>query len=181
MAAQAMRVYLRDVIGVADTVGANANARRIAIQDEGLTVIDDFLEFDDEGIKTLCSSVRKPGGNIPDPANPGQFIPNQGHSISAISERRMKQATYVAKIYNLINRVIDLNTMSRDRLRMYDEYRKMIKEHEDPERLPEVSKSFGIVKAMDLIPAHLRERLGVRKIPLSYVIRENVLPSPVQP
>ena len=180
MAANAMRVYLRDVIGVTDVTGGNVGLRRVAVQDEGLVVIDDFLEFDEEGIKALCSSVRKPGGTIDDLANPGTLIPNLGYSISAIAERRMKQATYVARIYNMINRVIDLNTMSRNRLRLYDDYRRMLEEHEDPERLPEVSKSFGIVKAMDLLPGHLRERLGVRKIPLSYVIRENVLPAPVQ-
>ena len=180
-AANAMRTYLRDVIGIADmTVGA-ANQRRVAVQEEGLELIEDFLEFDEEGIKVLCNSVRKPGGTIQDPTDATRVIPNPGFSISAISERRMKQATYVARIYNLINRVIDHNTMSRERLRFYDEYKRMVEDHEDPERLPEVSKSFGIVKAMDLVPGHLRNRLGVRKIPLSYVIRDNVLPAPIEP
>ena len=35
-----------------------------------------------------------------------------------------------------------------------------------------VSKTFGIMKAMDLIPNHLRDRLGVRKVFLAYAIRD---------
>ena len=44
-----MRTYLRDVIGITDVVGVAgvaANSRRVAVQDEGLNVIEDFLEFD---------------------------------------------------------------------------------------------------------------------------------------
>jgi hypothetical protein len=52
----AMRTYLRDVIGIIDPV-----ERRQAVQDEGLAVLSDFVEFDKDGIETLCASVRKPG------------------------------------------------------------------------------------------------------------------------
>ena len=176
MAANAMRTYLRDVIGITDVVGVAgvaANSRRVAVQDEGLNVIEDFLEFDEDGIKVLCSSVRKPGGQMVDPANAEAMIVNPGYSISAISERRMKQAVYVASIYNMINRVIDHNSMDRTHLRLYSEYKALIEDHEDPERFPEVSCTFGIVKAMDLVPSHLRNRLGIRKVPLSYVIRDD--------
>ena len=33
---------------------------------------------------------------------------------------------------------------------------------------------------MELVPRHLYERLGVRKVPLSYVIQENFQPDPVE-
>ena len=62
MDAAAIRTYLRNVIGVLDPM-----KRRQAIQDEGLGVITDFVEFDKEGIETLCLSVRKPGGTIANP------------------------------------------------------------------------------------------------------------------
>ena len=53
-AAASMRTYLRDTIGIADSTGGNINARREAIQSEGLGVIEDFVEFhDDDGIKTF--------------------------------------------------------------------------------------------------------------------------------
>ena len=170
-----MRTYLRDIIGVPDPI-----ERRQAIQDEGLGVIADFAEFEKEDIETLCTSIRKPGGTIPNPnagaANAPATIPNPGFSISAICEKRLIAAAYTAKIYDMIGRNIDHHTMNRERLKLFDAHRLLIKQHEDPEKLPQVSKTFGIVKAMDLVPGHLRERLGVRGVALSYVIREPSAP-----
>ena len=111
-----MRTYPRDIIGVADVPGGTANLRRVAVQEEGLGVIDDFIEFTEDDIQTLCQSVRKPGGTIPHPTNVGATLPNPGFSISAISEKRMKLAAYAASIYDMIGRPIDHQTMNRDRL-----------------------------------------------------------------
>ena len=179
-AANAMRTYLRDIIGIADIPG-DANARRVAVQEEGLNTIDDLIEFDDEGIQTLCQSVRKPGGTIVDPADATRRIPNPGYSIPAICEKRLKAAAYGARMYNMTGRTITHASLDRDRLRKFEQHRQLVKEHEDPEKLPEVSRSFGIMKAMDLVPTHLRDRLGVNKVPLSYVIRDDVIPPALQP
>ena len=171
-----MRTYLRDIIGVADSVGTNPAARRVAIQEEGLSVLTDLLEFDDAGIKTLCSSVRKPGGLITDPNDANRQIVDPGFSIPAICEKRLKWAVYGAKMYRLISRPIGHDSLNRARLKGFERHSILMTEHEDPEKLPVVSKTFGIVKAMDLVPGHLRDRLGSRKVPLAYVIRENVQP-----
>ena len=174
-----MRTFLRDVIGVADAQGGDPAARRVAIQDEGLQDITDLVEFDDDGIKSLCSSVRKPGGLIDDPNNPGRHIANPGFNIPAICEKRLKLACYAAKSYALIGRTINQDSLSRARLKLFEQHRKLIEEHDDPDKMPSVDKSFGIIKAMDLLPSHLRDRLGVRKIPLSYVIHDEVAPAPI--
>ena len=167
------RTYLRDVIGVTDP-----RERREAVQEQGLETITNFLEFDKDGIETLCASVRKPGGTIVNPnanvAGAPATIPNPGYSIPAISEKRLIAAAYTANLYDMIGRDITVNTMSRSRLEAFEKHHALIKEHEDPEKLPMVSRTFGIVKAMDLVPSHLRDRLGVRKVPLAYVIRSTV-------
>ena len=100
-----MRTILRDVIGILDPVG-----RREAIQAKGLNIISDFAEFDKEDIETLYSSVRKPGGAIPNP-NAGEAgqpatIPSPGHSIPPICEKRMILTAFTAKIYRSIGREI---------------------------------------------------------------------------
>ena len=53
MAANAaqMRNFLKDVIGIADVVGANTGARREAVREEGLETINDLIEFDDKHLK----------------------------------------------------------------------------------------------------------------------------------
>ena len=79
-----MRVYLRDVIGVADVTVGGSGARRKAIQSEDMNVIEDLLQFDDEVIKTLCNSVQKPGGNITYPTNANVRFPNPGINIPVI-------------------------------------------------------------------------------------------------
>jgi len=160
----AMRTYLRDTIGVIDVPGPNPAARRIAIQEEGLSVIEDLLEFDDSGIKTLCASVRKPGGMIRDPNDLNRQIVAPGFHIPAICEKRLKWAAYGAKIYDMIGRTVNYDSLGRNRLKALERHSTLMKEHEDPEKLPVVTKTFGIVKAMDLLPSHLRDRLGARKV-----------------
>ena len=170
----AMRVYLKDVIGLQDEEGPDSGARRVAVQNEGLTIIDDFVDFDDDSIKTLCSSIRKPGGTILDPDDNTKRITNPDHSIPAICEKRLKQAAYGARIYEGVGRQIAHLSLSRNRLKLFQEHRDIIENHDEPEKLPVVSKTFNIMKAMDLVPNHLRDRLGVDKVSLAYVIRYEV-------
>ena len=150
----AMRTNLRDAIGIGDPV-----ARGQAIQDEGLNLITDFTKFDKEDIETLCLSVRKPGGTIPNPnaTAPGApaTILNPIFSIPAICEKQLVSAAYTARLYEMIGRTIDPVSMNRARLKKFDEHHVLMEEDKDPERLPQVSKTFGIVKAMDLVPSHL--------------------------
>ena len=57
-------IYLRTVIGLGDNPEGTERAR--AIQEEGLLNLKDIWELaEDEGIKTLCTSVWKPAGTIP--------------------------------------------------------------------------------------------------------------------
>ena len=172
----AMRTYLRDVIGIEDVQGPNPAARRMAIQAEGLSILDDFLEFDEGSIKILCSSVRKPGGLVIDPNDATRRIVDPGFNIPAICEKRLKWAVYAACCYQVVGRTLTQDGLSRMRLKLFERHAELIKDHVDPEKLPVVTKTYGIMKAMDVLPNHLRECLGSRKIPLSYVIRDEENP-----
>ena len=138
------------------------------------------MDFDDEGIKTLCSSVRKPGGLVDDPNDPNCQVMDPGFNIPVICEKRLKWAAYGAKIYTMIGRPISHDALNRDRLKEFEKHFILLEEHEDPVKLPIVSKTFGIIKAMDLVPSHLRDRLGSCKVPLSYIIRDSVQPPALQ-
>ena len=162
----AMRTYLCNAIGISDPV-----TRRQAIQDEGLNLITYFTEFEKEDINTLCLSVRKPGGTVLNPnaaaAGAPAMIPNPDYSVPAICEKQLVSTACSTRIYEMIGWTINPASMNRARLKKFDEHHSLMEEHEDPEKLPQVSKTFGIVKAMDLIPGHLHERLGVQKVALS--------------
>ena len=172
----AMRTYLHDAISIRDPV-----ARRQAIQDEGLNLITDFTEFEKEDIETLCSFAWKPGRTIlnPNTAAPSApaMIPNPGYSI----QKRLVSTAYTARIYEMIGRTINPASMNQARLKKFDEHRVLMEEHKDPVKLSQVSKTFGVVKAMDLVPGHLRKRLGVQTVALSYVICEKATPLAVLP
>ena len=151
------------------------------IQEEGLSVLVDLLEFDESGIKTLCASVRKPGGMIVDPNDPNRQIVDSGFHTPAICEKRLKWAACGARIYQMIRREINYDLLNRLKLKAFERHSILMTDHEDPEKLLVVSNTFGIVKVMDLIPGHLRDILGSRNIQLSYIIRDKVTPPALRP
>ena len=181
----ATRTYLKDVIGLGNNDEGTAKAN--AVIAEGLDDLADLYELsEDDGIKRLCSNVRKPSGTIEDPSwvapdpNPAgetaPLIPRTGHAIPAICEQRLALAAYGAKLYNSVRRPVTSAILNRSRLREFKNHKNMIDNHNDPESLPEISKSYTIMKFLDQFPTHLREMLGVSKVALSYVIRDNATP-----
>ena len=60
------RTYLRNVIGLGNDPQGLERAN--AIMAEGLDNLADIFELsEDDGIKILCASVRKPAGTMPQP------------------------------------------------------------------------------------------------------------------
>ena len=181
----ATRTFLKDVIGLGNNDDGTRKAN--AIIAEGLDDLADLYELsEDEGIKRLCSNVRKPSGSIPDPnwvepdPNPdgatAPMVPRIGHAIPAICEQRLALAAYGAKLYQSIGRPVVSATLSRSRLREFKNHKSMVDNHNEPENLPDISKSYTIMKFLDQFPTHLREMLGVSKVALSYVIRDEAVP-----
>ena len=125
-AVNAIRTYLRDVIGLGND--ATGLARANAIIDEGLDDIEDLHELHrGKGVSTLCTNVRKPSRTIPQPywvkpiPNPTGLvapqIPRPGISIPAICEQRLVTAAYGAHIYTSMGRGVGPASSSRARLR----------------------------------------------------------------
>ena len=184
-AVNTIRTYLRDVIGLGnDTMGLT---RANAIIDEGLDDIVDLHELHlGKGISTLCTNVRKPSGTIPQPGcvepnlNPNGLVAPQvarpGTSIPAICEQRLVTAAYGAHIYTSMGRVVGPAALSRARLREFNKHKTTVDNHNDPESMPPLSKTFTVMKMLDQFPTHLREMMGVSKVALSYIIRDNADP-----
>ena len=85
----------------------------------------------------------------------------------------MKQSVSViaALYYKDIGRTIIPSIMNWARIRQFRSYITACKEWEDPADLPACSKDVSILHLLELVTEHLRSKLGVRKIPLSYVNR----------
>lgn len=156
MAAQAQatfRLWLRDDIGL--QTDANAN-QMIA---NGFGSFAELQQLDTDDIKNLCRQLRK------DEVNP---VP-----VTFVAEKKLKSAVYAASLYELVGRTLTRPLFTVNRLRHFDAYKQVIDRSKDIDKpeAPIVSKKLPIDRALDSLPNVLRGTLGVRKVPLSYVIR----------
>ncbi len=179
MAAEAaIRTYLKEIIGLGmDQLGTN---RANAIIAEGLNSFDTLVDFNKDDIKSLCSTVRKPGGTVVDPNDNTRTVNNPGMSIPAIAESRLQLSAYGAAIYKKIGRDIDATTLSKNRLTEFKLHKEAVDNHDDPDSMPPISKTFGIMKMLEHFPTYLESKLGTSGVSLAYVIREMAIaPTPL--
>ena len=76
---------------------------------EGITLVDDLVEFDKASIQQIVSSLRKPGGRIADPtpgAPAGSTIPQPPYRFGAKSQSRMEVACDLLRFYETIGRPV---------------------------------------------------------------------------
>ena len=112
--------------------------------------------------------------------NPGGAVapqvPKPGLSIPVLCEQRLTLAMYGAYVYNSIGRTVETHILNRARLNKFKKHRATVDNHDDPETLPDISKSFTVMKFLDQLPTYLCDLMGVSKVALSYVIREQANP-----
>ena len=151
---------MRNIIGLA------SQTRVDTVKRYGLDDFATFNEFEDDYVQTLAQAVRK-GDQM---------------QMNAIIEKRMKLACYGARLYTMINRDVDKDSLNLRRLKEIENHKKVVREHNDPtDIITRVSKTFSIDKALDILPNSLRCKFGVRGVALSYVIREDETPPPLEP
>ena len=85
-------------------------------------------------------------------------------------------ADYGAAIYKSIGRDIKPAGLSRGRLRQFKLHKAMVDSHNDPEQLLDISKLYTIMKFLDQLTTYLVEFVGVNKVPMAYVICDDVTP-----
>ena len=182
-----LRAYLKEVIGLGRN--AEGTARANAIIGQGIEKISDFADLaeDDDGVNKICNNVRKPSGTVdqpgwvPPPFNPQNLtapqVPKPGHEIPYLCEHRLKLAAYGAKLYAFVGRdTITADMLTKMRLREFRNHQNVVDNHIDPDSLPEISKTFTLAKFLDQFPTYLRDLMGVDKVALSYIVRDNDVP-----
>ena len=132
------------------------------------------IDLSDIGIS--CPATRKPGGTIDDPkaargTDPMPQIQNPGMNVPAILQLKLSVSVTVELYYEDIGRPIVPRLMNWSRIRQFRSYTTLCEEWEDSADLPACSKDVSIIQLLELVTEHLRSKLGVRKIPLSYFTR----------
>ena len=113
--------------------------------------------------------------------NPNQLtaprIPRVGKIIPVICEQRLALAAYGAAIYQSIGRDVEPAILNRVRLREFKLHKATVDNHNEPDPLPEISKTYTIMKFLDQLPTYLQQVLGVKKVALAYLVRKTEPPA----
>ena len=156
-----------------------------ALIEQGIE-LDQLDTFEPNDINVMCSAARKPGGTINDPTalvnvygGPVRQVQNPGVTVPAILQLKLKVAVTAAQFYNDVGRPVTPLIMNWTRIMKFRAYNRAIEEWEDAESLPVYSSDSDTIKFLELVREHLRSKLGIRKIPLSYVIRKDVAVPPI--
>ena len=161
-------------------LGFTQDAANAITQDQGIDSMEELKTLKDSEVKDLCDVVRKPGGTIPNPnaAVAGQpaTIRDPGIKVSLRAEGNLKLTCYWLRHLARTSRNANFADIQVDTVRTMKTLVEQEEAHDDP-KLDEGDKIVKLKdwsRTMENIQEALRGHLGTTKVPLSYVIRENV-------
>jgi len=154
------------------------------LQTEGITNVEDLAEFTKEALKQIAENLRRPTGRKPHPdagqprgPAPGTTIPIPPFTLGAKLFMRLVAASDLLRYYVTVGRVPGAGNMQWNPVgRNFKEQWKALtdrKEDEQPET-PKITKALPVMKWTESFQDFLSRVVGVRTIPLSYVIRTDV-------
>ena len=139
--------------------------------------MEELVIITDGEIENLCKVIRRPGG-----INPITNIANIELQVSLSSENNLKLASYFLKHRIRTGRVEVPTNITLDSINLLRELKGSEKEHKDP-LVSSVIDAKNWPKTMKSFEEYLRGHIGVKGVPLSYVVRskEEVAPSSYEP
>ena len=154
---------------------ALTNVQREALSREGLTSVTDFVDFKEEELKVAFKNAR---AGIPGvPGVPGiPSVPIPARSITRLMIASVAYHYYVDTGRDVTNTNMHFTNVLRD---FHVEWKAMksMSSQESP-TLPILSKNNPPLKWCESFKNFLYASFGVRKVPLLYVIRNNVAVTP---
>jgi hypothetical protein len=170
---RAMLARLQFNIPARDTI---TDASREAI------TIDNLPWMSDDDVETLCKSVRRPGGTVPGLVPPGAppgtippQIPNPGNYVSALAERNLKIACFIAFHFVRTQRILDPAFITMDKVNMYQTIQAAEKEYHEPTEVVKLLKVDRVLVFIVNFAQQLHLYNGQGNRPLSYIIRQDAI------
>ena len=128
-------------------------------------------------LQQLADNLRKPGGRVPDPdpnAALGATIPMPAFTYRAKSQKRLTVACDLVRFYQTVGRNLTTANIQWNQVMSNFEIQwkalKDRKDEDDPD-VPKITKGLPIIKWTEAFHNFLNRVIGVRMIPLVYVIR----------
>jgi hypothetical protein len=132
-------------------------------------------------VENLCKVIRQPGGTIPNPqagaARQPPTISDPGHAISFRSENNLKLMVYFLKYHERTSKVVTDDQITIDSVRELCSLKEQEADHKDLNPPELDSKNWP--RTIEAMEEWLGGCLGVTKIPLAYVIREEEAVAPL--
>ena len=164
---------------------------RTALVAQGVNTIASLYGMTDDDVDDLCSNIRKPGGDMFNPAHLDDpdlpvMIPDLGTAVGRIHQERLKQLAYYCSYLTRVNRnFVAQNATIEELVRLW-KYKKnleSIKESkkDGEDKYPEkFSGSKSSREFIESIENWIDDHYGVDDIPLGYVIRDDEDVPPVR-
>ena len=162
---------------------------------QGMNDLEEFLLKDDEEVGTLCKAIRRPGGQIPNPAFAAAGtaaaaaaagipanIANPGYVVSTHAETNLKLMCFFLCYHTSTSREPEAADITMDAVRAMKTHKDWEASHVDVEA-PEINDKDW-ARTFEVIDEWLCRCLGeYSTIPLAYVVHDNeaVTADPVAP
>lgn len=137
---------------------------------QNISTFTEFALLTDSQAESLCKTLRRPGGTIPNPgAAPPAHIPNPGHVVSLRAENNLKLMCYYIRHKGNTGRNLVWADVTLEGIRSLLEFRNAEDKHEDPSAPTITGNDWP--KNIDTMEEYLRGCRGTTGLPLAYVIR----------
>ena len=153
------------------------NATVVQLVQEGIDTVDDLADFDKDTIAQIAANLRRPAGRIPDPnpaAAAGATIPTPPFVFGAKSQQRLTNAAKLLRYYTTVGRTTTAGNLQwTPVMKNFSEQWKALEDKKggDEPEVPKITKALPIIKWTEAFRDYLHRLIGVRTIPLAYVIR----------
>jgi hypothetical protein len=155
---------------------------RLQLANEGIEAVSDLLDFYKDTLTQVADNLRRPGGRIanPDPnAQPGATIAQPPYIFGAKAQQRLLAACELVRYYEMTSRELTHTNMRWEPvIKHFTQQWKALKDRKDGEapEVPKISKTLSIIKWTEAFTDFLHRKIGVRMVPLAYVVRDVVTP-----
>jgi len=165
---------------------ALSNRTRLQLAHEGITVPDNFIDFDAEGLEGIFLNLLKPS-KVPAASAAtlaaGCLCEIMAYEVLAKSKMRLKGAQKIAKFYENVGRNLDPQNMTWLVIKYFLEQWKALMERkkEDFGLPPKLTKHYPVHKWLESIFLYLGQKVGVRNAPLTLVVRAGAIVPAIPP
>ena len=150
---------------------ALSNCTRLQLAHEGITVPDDFIDFDAEGLEGIFLNLLKPP-KVPAASAAalavGRLRKIMAYEVLAKSKMCLKGAQKIAKFYENVGRNLDPQNMTWLVIKHFLEQWKALIEHKKEYfgLPPKLTKHYPVHKLIESMVLNLEQKVGVRNAPL---------------